>query len=272
MTVKLHRGDCVRFMREYRGAKFDAVMADPPYEDEMHNAKSPRKKKLRNDGHKDQQHLDFKSITGIRGKVTPLISDLCDGWALIFCTPEGVAPWRDAIEDVRPRKVMKYKRACVWVKPDACPQFNGQGPAMGVEMIVTAWCGKGYSSWNGGGRAGVFTHGRVASESGPYLVGKRKIKHPTVKPLSLMMELIELFTDVGDTVFDPFMGSGSTGVACVRLGRNFVGVEKDPRYFAIAQQRIAAATRQPDFFHDTPLLNAKCSLLPLNLPTQRKIA
>lgn len=68
--------------------------------------------------------------------------------------------------------------------------------------------------------------------------------HPTQKPIALMKWCIELFTKPGDTVIDPFMGSGTTGVACVKTGRNFIGIEKDPGYFAIAQKRIAEAQMQ----------------------------
>ena len=56
-----------------------------------------------------------------------------------------------------------------------------------------------------------------------------------------MEEILLDFTNEGDVVLDPFMGSGTTGVAAVRLGRRFIGIEKDPRYFAIAKARIEAA-------------------------------
>mgnify|MGYP002661910264 CR=1 FL=1 len=56
---------------------------------------------------------------------------------------------------------------------------------------------------------------------------------------------IERYTHEGDTIFDPFMGSGTTGVACVQTGRNFIGIEIDPTYFAIAEKRIAEAQMQP---------------------------
>lgn len=69
-------------------------------------------------------------------------------------------------------------------------------------------------------------------------------QHPNEKPVGLMEKLITVCSSPGDTVLDPFMGSGTTGVACVKLGRNFIGIEIDPTYFAIAQKRIAAAQLQ----------------------------
>lgn len=71
--------------------------------------------------------------------------------------------------------------------------------------------------------------------------------HPSQKPIQLMRDVVEKFTKPGDTVLDPFMGSGTTGVACVETGRNFIGIEKEPSYYAIAEARIekaAAALQQ----------------------------
>lgn len=65
--------------------------------------------------------------------------------------------------------------------------------------------------------------------------------HPTIKPVHLMQQLVNLVTAEGQVVLDPFMGSGSTGVACRQLGRGFVGYELDPSYFAIAGRRLDAA-------------------------------
>ena len=68
--------------------------------------------------------------------------------------------------------------------------------------------------------------------------------HPAQKPLALLTYLIEKATQPEDTVLDPFMGSGTTGVACVQTGRRFIGIEIDPKYYEIAQRRIAEAEAQ----------------------------
>jgi site-specific DNA-methyltransferase (adenine-specific) len=65
-------------------------------------------------------------------------------------------------------------------------------------------------------------------------------EHQTAKPLALMLDLVELFTDAGETILDPFAGSGTTGVACLRLGRTFIGIERDPVYFKLACDRLRA--------------------------------
>jgi len=64
-------------------------------------------------------------------------------------------------------------------------------------------------------------------------------EHPTQKPVALMAYLIRTYTQAGETVLDCTMGSGTTGVACKQEGRNFIGIERDPAYFAVAQKRIA---------------------------------
>lgn len=77
------------------------------------------------------------------------------------------------------------------------------------------------------------------------LLGKEDARqHATQKPVKIMTWLIENYSRLGDTIFDPFMGSGTTGVAAVQLGRNFIGVEIDENYFKIAEKRIKQAQRQ----------------------------
>ena len=71
--------------------------------------------------------------------------------------------------------------------------------------------------------------------------------HATQKPVALMRWVLTLrwMPELGATILDPFMGSGTTGVACVQTGRNFIGIEIDPTYFAIAEKRIKEAQMQP---------------------------
>lgn len=110
----------------------------------------------------------------------------------------------------------------------------------------------------------VNTKPRVKSESGNYgaqyevveevtdrkypktilpftVVSPTDVLHPTQKPVALMEYLIRTYTNEGETVLDNCMGSGTTGVACVNTGRNFIGIEKEPQYYGIAKQRILEA-------------------------------
>lgn len=74
--------------------------------------------------------------------------------------------------------------------------------------------------------------------------------HPTQKPIELMKWCLSFVK--ADIILDPFMGSGTTGVACVKLGRKFIGIELEPKYFDIACKRIEQAYKQPDFFVQPP--------------------
>jgi DNA modification methylase len=82
------------------------------------------------------------------------------------------------------------------------------------------------------------------------LLGKREERvHPTQKPVEVMFWAVQQARQP-ETVFDPFMGSGTTGVACVNLGRKFTGIELDPDYFDIACKRIEEAYKQPRLFDE----------------------
>jgi len=87
--------------------------------------------------------------------------------------------------------------------------------------------------------------------------------HPTQKPVALYEYLVRTYTNAGDTVLDFVMGSGTTGVACVRTGRRFIGYEISEQYFSIAERRIAEAQLQaPLFPHET----ARAVQMPLDAP------
>lgn len=92
----------------------------------------------------------------------------------------------------------------------------------------------------------AFTIRDPASKNLISIFQRDESKHPTEKPVSLMSQYINNSTWLGDTVLDPFMGSGTTGVACVRAGRRFIGIELDPAHFESACDRIVKA--KPDLF------------------------
>ena len=240
----LYLADCMDVLPTLQ--RVDAVITDPPFEAEAHTLQ--RRKLGVTDGAGRREvvvdALPFAEMDeGVRAGVCEHIARLCSGWALYFCQAEAVSDWREAAE----RAGQKYKRAMVWVKPDGMPQFSGDRPGMGYESIVAAWCGRGKSRWNGGGRVGVF----VCNKND----GTGPAPHPTTKPTRLMAELVELFSDFGDTVLDPFMGSGTTGVACAQMGRAFIGIEREPKYFDIACRRIEEAYKQPALIpHEAPLM------------------
>lgn len=232
----LYLGDCLEVMPAL--GRVDHVISDPPYEAVM-QSKWGVLSQGGNSSHVRHETLGFQAIDEIRSDVTAKMVSACGGWLIAFCMAEGVRAWRDEIEAAG----AKYKRALVWIKPDAMPQFNGQGPSVGHEMMVSAWCGSGHSRWNGGGRPGTF----IFTKNTP-----GGASHPTQKPLPLIKELVGLFTDTGQTILDPFMGSGTTLVACAKMGRKGIGIELDPDYFDVACRRVEEASRQADMFIPPP--------------------
>src|SRR5690606_30894158 len=111
------------------------------------------------------------------------------------------------------------------------PQFSGDRPAAGFDAI-TICHPSGRKRWNGGGAHAVWTHPVVINGAGEARV------HTTQKPLSLMTQLVSLFSDPGETVLDPFAGSGTTLVAAKNLGRRAIGIELDERYCEVAARRL----------------------------------
>jgi DNA modification methylase len=98
--------------------------------------------------------------------------------------------------------------------------------------------------------SGVSTKKFVYNGNG-MLAKEKDREHPTQKPIQLMQWCLGFLPDA-KTILDPFMGSGSTGVACVNMGRAFVGIERDPSYFDIACRRIDQAYKQPRLFDEMP--------------------
>lgn len=110
-----------------------------------------------------------------------------------------------------------------------------------------AWCNRGNGIWC------FFSPRSIATA---VQEGMGKVAHATQKPIKLMMWCIEQAGNP-EIILDPFMGSGTTGVAAIQMGRKFIGIELDPTYFDIACERIERATRQEDMFiHRAPVQEA----------------
>jgi DNA modification methylase len=97
---------------------------------------------------------------------------------------------------------------------------------------------EGLEEKRSGSMQGCVDDGNFLTGSGNPREGKYRNNHPTVKPIALMKYLITLISREGQTVLDPFMGSGTTGIACKELGRDFIGIEREAEYLEIAKRRI----------------------------------
>jgi DNA modification methylase len=208
-------------------APWDHVLTDPPYEAEAHT--HTRRTRAALEGRAPYAYIPFAPMTDT---LRQFVTSLAGGWLLIFCQIEASGAYQALLGK-------KYKRTCTWVKPDGSPQFTGDRPAQGTEHIVCAWARSGKSRWNAGGKDGVYTH--LIRDGHPRV-------HPTQKPIPLLKELLRDFTQPGDVILDPFMGSGSVGIACLDTGRRFVGIEQAPETFAIARHRLDVWARQGRVF------------------------
>jgi DNA modification methylase len=237
----IYHGDCRDVLPLI--ARVDHVITDPPYEQEAHTL--GRRIKTRGGGgdygETGSHPLDFKPITETeRIAAATEFGRIASRWCIVFCQVEAVSAWRDALTNAG----LSYRRACAWVKRDAQPQLSGDRPGMGYESIVCAHA-PGRSRWNGGGKRGVYETLRAST------VESRPALHMTEKPLPLMSALISDFTDIGETILDPFAGSGTTAVAAKSLGRKCVCIEREEKHCATIAKRL-----QQEY-------------LPLNQPTQK---
>src|SRR3990167_10541339 len=115
-------------------------------------------------------------------------------------------------------------------------------------------CELAWTSFNTAVRKFKYTWNGMLQEN---MMNKENRVHPTQKPIPLMEWIIDKYSTHNQTVLDPFMGSGTTGVACANLHRQFLGIELEPKYFEIACKRIEDAQRQLSLFHDIETKPAK---------------
>ena len=217
----LYQGDCLEIMPTL--GKFDAVVTDPPYG----IGEAAGKAKTRTSG------------------LTSRIRN-----AQLYRRDYGDSGWDDTTQDEAiAAAVAKSRNAIVFggnyydLPPTSCwlvwDKENGATDFADCEL---AWTNLPKAVrrlrflWNGCMRR----ERHIARE------------HPTQKPVGVMEWCIGHLPDSAETILDPFMGSGTTGVACVKLGRKFTGIELDARYFDIACKRIEDAYAQPDMFVASP--------------------
>lgn len=220
----MRHGDGLMGMQALGPGSVDHVIADPPYSEHTHA------KQRRDFATTDVTDLGFASLSDdTRDIAAAQFARLSRRWVLVFSDAEGIHGWRTALIGAG----LDVVRIGAWVKADAPPQFTGDRPAQGWEAIVIAHR-PGRKRWNGGGRHAVWTCG----------VERVERLHTTQKPLSLMEALVRDFTDVGDTILDPFAGSGTTLVAAKRNGRHALGWEMQEKYANAARRRLAATQEQ----------------------------
>lgn len=169
------------------------------------------------------RNLDKKDADIVTFSLEDFVEEVCrvtSGSIYIFCGTEQVSAIRSLLV-----KAGASTRLCIWEKTNPSPMNGKTIWLSGIECCV-------YGKFKG---ATFNEHCKNTVFRFPTVRGKI---HPTQKPVALLQCLIETSTRGGDTVFDPCMGSGTTGVAALKSNRNFVGVELNPEYFKEAKKRL----------------------------------
>ena len=211
MTIKLYLGDCLDFMRSMPDKCVDAVITDPPYgigyllKCKKYNGKLSNFKSIINDD-ADFDPRPFLAFSTVVLFGANYYSDKLPvgGW---IC-------WDKRLDEKKDRMIgSSFELA--WFK-----SINTTAKSKMIRVL----------------------HGGVINADSTHGNNEKRV-HPMQKPVEVFKRIILAMTKEGDTILDPFMGSGTTGVACVQTGRNFIGREIDEGYFKIAEQRIAGAKR-----------------------------
>lgn len=232
-SVTLYLGDCREVLPTLE--QVDHIITDPPYSEHTHKAVRSSKVKA---GHPKERgnwernvDLGFVHLSPeLRALCSAEFARLAQRWVLVFSDLESAHLWRDDLTS----DGLDYVRTGIWHKTGSTPQFSGDRPATAVETI-TICHPKGRKRWNGGGGHAFWSVSIVQNR------GDVERLHTTQKPEPLMRALVEQFTDPGETILDPFAGSGTTAMAAKYLGRKCVLIEEDEARAEVCATRLASA-------------------------------
>lgn len=232
-NATLYLGDCREILPTL--GKVDAVVTDPPYSDRTHHGHDMLGKGPLADGIIDgasRSTLGYAALTFDDARqIASLFIDATDGW-IVWMT--------DHLLSVEISKALEKGDRYVFAPlpyfhPGRSVRLLGDGPCSWTDWIVVART-RALKTW------GTLPGGYVAGE------GWNDKQRMGGKPTRLMRQLVTHYSRTGNIICDPFMGAGTTGVACMLEGRSFVGIEIDPAAFDIACKRIEDAQRQGDMF------------------------
>ena len=206
-------GDCLERMKEIPDGKVDMILADIPYGEVNQKSSGLR---LLDRGKADECNINLEEM------VSEYIR-ICTGSFYVFCGTQQIS---ELITLFKQHKLTT--RLCCWEKSNPSPMNGSKLWLSGMEFCVFAR--KPKATFNEHCQKGLWRQS----------VGRSKV-HPTEKPIGLMERLIKASTNEGEIVLDNTFGSCSTGVACVNLGRKFIGIEMDENYYNIGKERVLKA-------------------------------
>ncbi len=229
--MKIHKGDgwAIHVGSMSAGSdRCDIVFTDPPFTSATHEGSRTNNINVP----KSTSPIDFDPIEVRRDMVDRLIG--CSrGWVLVKCELEMLGDYRRSAGGAR-SDGGQYVRGGLWIKHNPTPQISGDRPGSGAEAFAIMHPRGGKMTWNGRGKANVWTSGRARQQD--------RI-HPTQMPVGLCVELLRLFAPSGASVLDPYCGSASIGVAALGLGMTYVGYEIDKDMASAAANRLRNCER-----------------------------
>jgi site-specific DNA-methyltransferase (adenine-specific) len=215
-AVRLYLGDCLEILPQIEPV--DHVITDPPYTDRTH----AQAKTNKGAGH-GVAAINFAAFTDEQLRhALEVCGVLSRRWVISSLDYAHAAKF-----DIDPPTGLRSLRIGVWVKDNPMPQISADRPSQGWEAVACFHRADRKPQWNGGGKSGVWR----------YPV-EQNMGHATAKPLGMVIEWVRLFTDEGDTILDPFAGSGTTGVAAKMNGRKAILIEREEKYCAVAAKRL----------------------------------
>ena len=220
--IDLQQGNCLELMKSIPDKSIDAVITDPPYNISRENHFSSMGRSGIDFGEWDKW-FDQVSYLSEVFRVLKM-----GGTAVIFNSQQNVGFLNQYADEHN----LLFKDVIYWIKSNPMPRNRDRRYVTSVENAVTIV--KKGGKW-------TFNRQRPTYENGLFkypIVSPKERIHPTQKPVQLMEDLVRIHSNESDVVLDPFLGSGSTGVACKNLNRNFIGIELDSEYFNLAKERI----------------------------------
>ncbi|MFW9991932.1 MAG: DNA-methyltransferase [Candidatus Odinarchaeota archaeon] len=203
------------------------MLTDPPFSGYVHSNAMRGARDKYNKVFGESKDFGFDSLSlEVAQSAGVLMAKITKAWLLVFSDIESSPLWRECIEN----GIVEYIRTGAWVKIAPTPQFSGDRPAAGFEAI-NIFHPRGRKCWNGGGSAAVWSY--------PAHGGDCDIRyHKAQKPVELITKLIALFSNEGNLILDPFLGSGTTTVCAKKLNRHYIGIEIEEKYCEIAAKRL----------------------------------
>ena len=221
---KLINGDAIEELKKLGNESIDVIITDPPYNIAKKNNFSTMGRTGIDFGEWDK---GFDQTTWLIEAERVLKKD---GSLIIFNGWKNLGSISEFGESIG----LITKDCIRWVKDNPMPRNRDRRYIVDFEMGL--WLVKKGAKWVFNRQSDKYDRPEY---NYPIVAGKEKTKHPTQKPVKLMEEIILRHSNENDVILDPFIGSGSTGVACRNLNRNFIGVELDEEYFKIAEERIS---------------------------------